>query len=316
MGVNLVMTAKAMQDEAAWLALRGSHIGGSDAAVIVGMNNWKAPLALWLEKTGQAEPEDLSGNMRVQFGSYAEEFVARSFCRETGKKVHRTGVYVNSKYPWACASIDRMLVGENTFLECKTAAGWKKDQWQDAIPPAYYCQIQHYMAVLNIPYCYIACMFGNGEEFIWHKVDRDEESISALMKAEEDFWQRVQEKTMPDVDGTESCTQALQKTFSDSTESSVALESAAMGILDSLKDLERVETDIKAQIDERKNRLCAMLGENEIGEIGLWRVTWKPTKPRVTIDSKRLKEELPNVYEKYMKVGNPSRRFAIKEMKE
>jgi hypothetical protein len=48
-------------------AERRSFIGGSDARVI--MADDEAALArLWREKRGEAEPEDLSGNLVVQLG--------------------------------------------------------------------------------------------------------------------------------------------------------------------------------------------------------------------------------------------------------
>ena len=44
---------------------RRSFIGGSDARIIMGPD--EAPLIrLWHEKRGEAEPEDLSGNLIVQ----------------------------------------------------------------------------------------------------------------------------------------------------------------------------------------------------------------------------------------------------------
>jgi predicted phage-related endonuclease len=36
-----------------WLAYRRLGIGGSDASVICGINRWKSPVELWMEKTGQ-----------------------------------------------------------------------------------------------------------------------------------------------------------------------------------------------------------------------------------------------------------------------
>ena len=62
---KLLMTAKQMQDREAWLKMRNTGIGGSDASVIVGLNKWKSTFKLWMEKTGQAEPEDLGDNEAV-----------------------------------------------------------------------------------------------------------------------------------------------------------------------------------------------------------------------------------------------------------
>ena len=46
---------------------RNGFIGGSDARIIMG-NDEAALLRLWREKRGEAEPEDLSGNLIVQLG--------------------------------------------------------------------------------------------------------------------------------------------------------------------------------------------------------------------------------------------------------
>jgi len=47
---------------------RGSFIGGSDARIIMG-ESAAALLRLWREKRGEAEPDDLSGNLLVQLGA-------------------------------------------------------------------------------------------------------------------------------------------------------------------------------------------------------------------------------------------------------
>ena len=46
---------------------RRTFIGGSDARVIMGTDE-AALLRMWREKRGEAEPEDLSGNLIVQLG--------------------------------------------------------------------------------------------------------------------------------------------------------------------------------------------------------------------------------------------------------
>jgi len=50
---------------------RRSFIGGSDARVIMG-DDEDALLRLWQEKRGEAEPDDLSGNLIVQLGVVTE----------------------------------------------------------------------------------------------------------------------------------------------------------------------------------------------------------------------------------------------------
>ena len=70
-------------------AARGSFIGGSDARIIMG-NDEAALLRLWREKRGEAEPEDLSGNLIVQLGVATEPLNRLWYERTTGQVDHRT----------------------------------------------------------------------------------------------------------------------------------------------------------------------------------------------------------------------------------
>ncbi len=308
---KLIMTVEQMQDKAAWLAARNKGIGGSDASVIVGLNHWKSPFQLWLEKTGQAEPEDLSDNEYVYWGTTLEEVVAKEFTIRTGKKVVRRGLLQHDDIPYLLASVDRLVVGEDAGLECKTANGFAAKAWDgDNVPDAYYVQCQHYMAVTGAKTWYIAALIG-GNHFVWKEIPRNEDDISALLEAEAEFWRKVEAQEMPDVDGSESCTQALAEKFSGGGQA-IELPSEADKIFLALDGLKESAKNIKSQIDEQENKLRAMLGDAEIGTTAEGRrVTWKTQAGRTTIDSKRLKAERPDVWQQYSKVGNPTRVLKI-----
>ena len=65
---------------------RRSFIGGSDARIIMGSDE-AALIRLWREKRGEAEPEDLSGNLIVQLGPGdrgAQPRLVRAQFRPTG----------------------------------------------------------------------------------------------------------------------------------------------------------------------------------------------------------------------------------------
>ena len=67
---------------------RRTFIGGSDARIIMG-NDEAALIRLWREKRGEAEPEDLSGNLIVQLGSATEELNRSWYERNTGRRISR-----------------------------------------------------------------------------------------------------------------------------------------------------------------------------------------------------------------------------------
>ena len=65
---------------------RKHFIGGSDARIIMG-SDLAALIRLWREKRGEAEPEDLSGNLIVQLGRVTEDLNRHWFERNTGQAV-------------------------------------------------------------------------------------------------------------------------------------------------------------------------------------------------------------------------------------
>lgn len=312
MNAKLIMTVEEMQDRKKWEQLRNLGIGGSDAAVIAGLNPWKSPFQLWLEKTGQAEPEDLSDNEYVYWGTVLEQAVADRFCELTGKKVRRQGMVQSTSDEWLLANIDRMVVGENAGLECKTANGFSAKQWDgDAVPDSYYLQCQHYMMVTGCDIWYIAVLIG-GNHFVYKEIPRNEEDIAALYAAEKAFWEKnVKGGEMPDVDGSKSCSQALAERFPGGVTDSIMLPKEADELLAEIDELNEAADRIKDQIESKKNGIKLMLGDHEIAYAGERKVTWKTQAGRVTVDSKKLKAEMPDVYEKYIKQGNPIRVFKI-----
>src|SRR5215472_7236368 len=90
---------------------RRSFIGGSDARIIMG-NDEAALVRLWREKRGEAEPEDLSGNLIVQLGRATEEFNRSWYERNTGRQVRDLQRRVrHSAIPWMAATLDGIVEG-------------------------------------------------------------------------------------------------------------------------------------------------------------------------------------------------------------
>src|SRR6266481_7876236 len=85
---------------------RRMFIGGSDAWIIMGSDE-AALVHLWREKRGEAEPEDLSGNLVVQLGRTTEELNRSWYERNTGRRVRDVQRRVrHSAIPWMAATLD------------------------------------------------------------------------------------------------------------------------------------------------------------------------------------------------------------------
>lgn len=272
-----------------WLSLRRNFIGGSDAGAVVGLNPYKSAYTLWAEKTGKI-PE-FEGNLITEVGSYLEDFVAKLFEKETGKKVRRKNrMLINHEYPFACADVDRMVVGENAILECKTTNSLPtmKKFKNGEYPESWYCQMTHYLAVGGYDKAYLGVLIGC-REFKVFELERDDEEIKALMSAEADFWDKVQKNIPPIADGAESTSDTLTAIYPESNDNIVNLMAYEADLKQYMTYTSLIK-DVEKQRDEVANRIKAFLGESGRGESNHYKVSWTSSK-RVSFDSKRFASE-------------------------
>ena len=154
-----------------WLKLRKKGIGGSDASSILNLNPYRSSVNVYMEKID--ENIEIKTNMKMILGEKLEEFVAKEFCNQTGKKVRNlNGILRNHKYPYAIANLDKVVVSENAFLECVVTNSYLKKEWSQEVPIHYQIQCYHYMAVTGASHCYVCALIGN-EEIKIYKLDRD-----------------------------------------------------------------------------------------------------------------------------------------------
>jgi putative phage-type endonuclease len=126
---------------------RRSFIGGSDARVVMG-NDETALLRLWQEKRGEAEPEDLSGNLTVQLGIVTEDLNRRWYELNTGQVV--TAVQRRVQHPvirFLAATLDGMVESTGAVFESKFMLPWHFSE--EAAAQKYMAQLQHNMWVTN-----------------------------------------------------------------------------------------------------------------------------------------------------------------------
>lgn len=295
-----------------WLEYRKQGIGGSDASVVCGINRYKSPVELWMEKTGQL-PHQEAGEA-AYWGTQLEPFVRAEFTKRTGIEVSRRNELLQSEeHPFMLANLDGICevpdVGPCIF-EAKTASAYKVGEWEDAIPDEYALQLAHYMAVTGYTGAYIAVLIG-GNTFKWKFIERDEELISMLIQLETDFWNHVQDGTPPPLDGSDASAKFLAERFPNSRpKSHIILPETADELLaqydEACEELEAV-TERKQKAE---NLLKEMIGENEVGTAGDRIITWKSVSQE-RLDSKTLRAEHPVLYKKYVNQTS-YRRFSVK----
>lgn len=299
-----------------WLQARTRGLGGSDASVVLGLNKYKTPFELWLEKTGQVTPQS-SESEAAYFGTLLEDLVAKEFEKRSGKKVRkRNAMFQHPEHEFILANIDRFVVGEKAILECKTASAFLAKEWEgNEIPEAYIVQVQHYLGVLGPEYKkgYFAVLIG-GQKFIWKEIERDDELIEMIFQAEIDFWNNhVLVNQPPALDGSSAAEQFLAERFAKAEEEkAIPLKAEFKDKIERYLELKALIKELENEKNEIANQIKYELKDATYGFVGNYRAEWKrSTQNRV--DSKKLKAEFPEVYAKVVKPTNYSR-FEINQI--
>lgn len=293
-----------------WLTLRKTGIGGSDAGAVCGLNPYSSPVKVFYDKT-DSEIKELDSEA-VRQGHDPEDYVAQRFMEATGLKVRRSNyMYRSTEYPFMIADIDRLVVGEDAGLECKTASAYNADKWKDGeIPLHYVMQCYHYMAVTGKRTWYIAAVI-LGQKFVYRKLVWNDELVAKLIALEKDFWENhVAAGVMPAPDGSDICSDVLNSYFrSERKGSSIRLT----GFDDRLDRREEILEQIERLQKEQKSieqEIKLYMKDNEYAVSDSYRVSWSSVRT-TRLDTAGIKEEQPEIYRNYAK-QTVSRRFQIK----
>ena len=277
----IVYETKDMSKEQ-WLEARKCGIGGSDAASVLGLNPYKSSVSVYIEKVDYIHGVSMSDkningckkdssneevNYRMELGNKLEDFVANEFSLKTGLKVRNVnGILKNDKYPFAIANIDRAVVGEKAFLECKVTNSYSKKVWQMGVPIHYQIQVNHYMAVTGATHCYVAALIGN-EELIIHRIDRDEEIIDEIMKLEAMFWDKcILGGEIPAPDGSLDYSIVLQGLYKDSKDEELILFEQEK-LLDRYDEITAIYKEIEVERKKIEQYIQVQMKEYEVGFI-------------------------------------------------
>lgn len=300
-------------DHEQWLEARKKTIGGSEASAIVGLNPWCSPYALWAQKKGHTP--QIADNESMRQGRDLEEYVAQRFSEATGKKVKRkNAILYNDDFPFAHANVDRLIVGEEAGLECKTTKSLNLKQFKNGeFPATYYVQCQHYMMVTGYKKWYLAVLIF-GTEFLWFEIPRNDEDIEALRAAEQDFHSKyIAGNDEPPVDGMNCTSDAVEDAHSDA-DPKKSIDLGAVGeairrITEAKKSIEELQK-IKA---EAENEIKVYMDSATIGQTDTHRITWKP-QMRTTFDSKAFAADNPDLDISGYYKHSTSRVFKIMEV--
>jgi putative phage-type endonuclease len=250
--------------------LRRTGIGGSDAAAILGLSDYRTRYGVACEKIyGITEERDEAAEERLDLGKDLEPVVRRAFERKTGLRVAKGEAFVrHPDHPFIYANVDGLIDAEVRerwlsivppeiqgpgIFEGKCASGGSVDPWgtpaDQRVPVHYWVQGQHYMLVTGRAWVGYGCL-ANAAQILVRFVLRDDAWIErVLLPGLVAFWRDVEAgdpgvPVDPDLD-----TPVLRQIY----------DGAAQDVGDRVRALEE---DIKAaRKDKAKDRLQLLEAE-------------------------------------------------------
>jgi len=229
---------------------RSSFIGGSDARIIMS-DDEAALVRLWREKRGEAEPEDLSGNLIVQLGRATEELNRSWYERNTGRQVRDVQRRVrHSAIPWMAATLDGIVEGTEAVFEAKFMLPWSFSE--ETAAEKYMAQVQHNMWVTHLRTSVLSIITGGGK-WVEITIPMDPLYLSVLVSAEKKFWRCVQSGETPRLINAEPPRPRIEAIrIVDMSASNSWAEFAALfrNTREAFLDHERAKSELKALIPD------------------------------------------------------------------
>lgn len=174
-------------------------IGGSDMPIIMGLSGYKTPYQLYLEKTGQVEPQSEMTDYQY-WGHQLESIVRDEFAKRNNIIVETPDTIVHPVHEYLRGNIDGFIPSLNAILEVKCSSSFMASEWgedgSDIIPMQYLVQVAHYCAVTNADCAYIAVLIG-GNDYREFKYTRDLQLEEKVIECAKNFWECIQTQTPP-----------------------------------------------------------------------------------------------------------------------
>ncbi|MFK0295402.1 YqaJ viral recombinase family protein [Streptomyces sp. NPDC090442] len=284
-----VVVAPPGLERAEWLRVRRTGVGGSEVGAVLGMSQYVSPREVYLDKVGELpldRPRDPDLDEAAFWGHVHEPIIAAVFAERTGLGVvEGPGTLAHVERRWMLANVDRYVLapGESvpsSLLEIKTRSAFQLDEWLAGVPDGPALQTHWYLAVTGYAYAHVAALLG-GNRLIIHRVERDEGLVEHLVALVGEFWQHVQNRTAPPVDGSEATERLLGHLYNVRPKAvAVADPGEVLPLLERRRELKERAARAELELREVDNRLKAAASEAEVVTVqGHVAYTWRQNGP-------------------------------------
>ena len=300
-------------DRQEWLKYRGSGIGSSEVATIVGLNPFETPYQLWRRKMGIDAP--IEENFAMRAGHILEPAVAKFWEDATGREVDLSSegdwLIVDDAKPFLRVSPDRLYWLDDAhtatgILECKTT---QKVIDADDLPKHWFCQVQYQLGVARISQGSIGWLT-QGREFGYQDLRLVPDFFGWLIEEVERFWH---DNILGGAEPEQTSVKDVLLKFNRHADGKILeVGEDVVRAYEELKDIRR-EMGI---LEERKLRCedkikLAFADAEAISYGGHTLARFKAPKPSAKFDAKAFRTDHPDLADKYTHEVQGSRRLTI-----
>lgn len=266
-------------------------LGASEISAALGMNPYKAPLTLWLEKTGQLPRFD--GNEATTWGLDVEPALRAWFVREYHVPVWvPPESLVSAEHPWMRGTPDGLVL-RDAYAAPGDPANWvsgfeaKNTNWRaahrwgepgtDEVPTEHLLQAQQNMLVCGLDSWHLVASIGGAAPVVY-EITRDEEIAAMIVEGGRAFMGHVEAGTPPPIDGSDAWAEYVRTKYPWTEDSLIrarpedeVLVAEWKAAAAEMARLERVEAELK-------NQLAVVIGSAAGMESSLGRIHYKPRR--------------------------------------
>lgn len=301
---------------AEWLAARRIGIGGSEAAAVCGLDDYRSAFSVWLDKTGVLDDAD-EASETAQWGGLIEPVIAEEVARRQHIEVSRVGWMLgHPEHHFMLANLDRVaydlrLRPDPAVMEIKVAGAFRAMDWRDTVPVRAMCQVQHYLAVTGLRWALVAALIG-GQRLVTHVVEADDQLIDSIIEIETTFWRHVTDREPPAPDGSRATTDLLGRLYDVNPDQVMTVERSEIeSTLATLRFARSRQDDAESDRRTAENELkilmggAALLTDTDGEPIARW-----PAVDSARIDVTALRRDHPTLAAQYTTTTS-TRRFTI-----
>lgn len=262
-----------------WLAERNSMIGASETPSILG-RGFETAADVWARKIGAQV--DNNESLRLFIGNALQPGILEIARHVMGLPIVDEEPFRIRRYearPYIGASLDAYIDdnGVHAPLDAKNVDRMYSSEWEAEPPVGYQIQLQQQMLVTGASYGYLFALIG-GNQPVFHRVERNDEFIAAMLKKLAAFWKLVQTRTPPPYEDAESQSRVIAALYPKDNGSTIALSDDAVRLLEQREFVNEQFELLKKSKEGHDNALKLLLGDNSYGVLpdGRW-ISWKTT---------------------------------------